>query len=643
MSGTESNTEYPHVFSPIEIGTMKLDHRIVVPTHSGFFPPSYWMAQLDGGAQWIGGSSAFVGEGLIPGFEPHGVGASSMSILRIPEMAAMYGYLIEAAHARNGYMTVQLVAGGGSVGPSLASSSYTDNRITHVLTPDAIEALVREYGESAAMAADIGADVVELNAAHDCVPQWFLSPRTNRRSDGYGGSRDGRLRLVREIIASIRGHLTRPTTVGIRLIMDEMIEGGYTLEDCAWYVSALTADGGLDYISLDVGNSWGSPSYLPEREHEVAQWAPLCGRVKAETDLPVIYTGRVLTPEAAESVIAGGHADLVGVVRAMIADPEFVNKARAGRATAIRPCVGGNDCIHRGLANVPFACTSNPAAGRDETTAAPLAPVTEPRRILVVGGGPAGLEVAGIAAQRGHRVELWERGDRLGGQLAIAARGSAHTAFSDWIDWQQRRLADLGVEVALNRTATADDVVAAGADAVVVATGVTPRRPDVAGIDLPFVVEGTDVLRGTASVGKRVALIVQDDYIAPWTIALHIASLGADVTAFYQTPQPAPLVGRYTIGGLFDRVDSAGIEMRGMLRLTGIAERELRFAHVYSHRPVAFDGFDTVVLACGGDPNDGLYHELEGRVPVRHLLGDAWAPRKMLDATHEAIELAAVL
>jgi NADPH-dependent 2,4-dienoyl-CoA reductase/sulfur reductase-like enzyme len=352
------------------------------------------------------------------------------------------------------------------------------------------------------------------------------------------------------------------------------------------------------------------------------------------TDKPVIYCGRVTRPEHAARIVAAGEADLVGVVRATIADPEFVSKARTG-AAPIRPCIGLNDCIHRKLVEgLEYACGANADFGR-EGTGRP-ARTRHPRRILVLGGGPGGTEAAALCAEQGHDVTLWERDTALGGALARAARLRGNRRYADWIAWQAGRLERAGVTVHLGRDATADTVLAEGADLVVVATGAAPRVPSIPGVDGPHVATAIDVLEGRFSPGRRVALVVEDDGPAPPTVADHLAGLGHEVTMVFPTPGPSPLVGKYSLGSMLRRLDEGGVVLVAQTAVVGIEGTELAVANSFSGRHGRLGPFDSVVLACGGVPRDELYHQLRSRHPDVRLLGDAYAPRRMVFATRQA-------
>jgi 2,4-dienoyl-CoA reductase-like NADH-dependent reductase (Old Yellow Enzyme family)/thioredoxin reductase len=652
---TMTSTDLPLSFRPIRVGTMSLDHRLVVPPHSGgsgrlLESPeqferhcAYWVSKVDGGMQWVGGGPTFVRNPLIPGFDPTGVGSNGPGLFRHPMFVERMGGLLDAIHDAGGFASVQMVLQGGMpVAPSSTLSGYNDHRVPHPLSLDEIAWLVREYGESAALAAEAGADAIELHANHDDLLQWFLSPLTNRRDDGHGGSFENRRRFLREVVEAIREHVARPITLGLRLCMDELIEGGYGVDVCQALVSAFTAEGTVDYFSLDMGSNWGTVSYIPPGFHDEGEWAALSGRVKEATHLPVVYVGRVVQPATAEQILAAGQADLVGLARATIADAQLVSKARLGTITTIRPCIGVNDCIDRRVVDgIEFACAANPRAGKEHEGDPPR--VDSPSSVLVVGGGPAGSELAGLAAERGHKVTLWERDDHLGGQLAVAALARMNLRYADWIRWQEGRLERAGVEVTLGFEATADDVLAANADVVVVATGARPRRPDVPGLDAPFVVGAADVLTGQAKPGHHVVVVSEDDRAAPLAIADHLAGAGHRVTLVYQTTAPSPLVGKYTIGAILARLDADGVALVPTTRLVGVEPGVVHLAHTYSGRRWSIDSVDTVVLACGAVAEDRLFHEVRSKRPNVHVLGDAYAPRRLAFATRQAWRLAWLL
>jgi 2,4-dienoyl-CoA reductase-like NADH-dependent reductase (Old Yellow Enzyme family) len=639
-------------FTPIQVGTMHLPRRLVVSSHSGgggsllgteeLFERhcAYWTARLRGGAAWVGGGPAFVANPLIPGFEPTGVGSNGPGLFRAPNFVERLGRFMARLHAVGGRGSVQFVQQGGMPSaPSATLSGYADHRIPHALDQGQIAWVVREYGESAALAAEGQADALELHANHDDVLQWFLSPLTNHRTDAYGGSEENRRRLLREVVESMRTRVNRPITIGLRLCIDEMIDGGRTVADCQELVAAFTSDGTVDYFSLDVGDNWGRVSYIPPGVYDEAQWAPLCGQVKQATHLPVVYVGRVTSVATAERVITAGQADLVGFTRALIADPALIEKTAAGRSDEVRPCIALQECIDRRVVeNLPFACGVNPRAGREDEPQAGTA--ADRLAVLVVGGGPAGTEFAAQMAERGHRVQLWEQSVELGGQLAIAARLRLNAQYGGWIRWQQARLAGAGVTVQLGRLADADSVLDTDADIVAIATGARSRRPDVDGIDLPHLLSATDVATRAAPVGRRVLVVSEDDRLAPLAVADQLAGDGHEVTLAYQSLGPSPLVGKYTIGAVLARLDENGVRVLPMSRLVSVEPSRVTLAHVYSGRRFELDDFDSIVLACGSVSVDDLYLDVKDRHPRVHLLGDAFAPRRMVFATRQAYELA---
>ncbi len=652
-----SAEELPAVFSPIRVGTLSLDHRLVVPPHGGGngnllgtdaeFEQhcALWLSKATGGMQWLGGGPNFVKNPLPVGFEPTGVGAHGPGFFRNALYPERIGEFARRIHAAGAFVSVQMVQQGGMPnGPSATFSGYADHRIAHALDLDEVRGLVREYGESAAIAVDAGVDAIEIHANHDDVVQWFLSPATNLRTDAYGGSFDNRRRFLREIAESIRTLSPRPFTFGLRLNLDEMIDGGYGIDGCQRLVEAFTADGTVDYFSFDVSGNWDAPSYIPIPWYDDAQWAELCGRAKEATHLPVVYAGRVTSPEQAEAILVAGHADLVATARASMADPALVNKARGIDASPIRPCIGLNECIHRRLVDgLKYACGVSTTFAREHELADTQVRTANPRSILVIGGGPGGTEFAALCAEQGHTAQLWERSEAIGGAIAVAALARGNATYRRWIDWQADRLTHAGVDVHLGRTATADDVIATSADVVLVATGATPRIPPIPGVEAAHVHTAAAALHATATLGHRVVVIAEDDGPAPLSVSDHLAGLGHQVTLVFQSTAPAPLVGKYSNGGMLARLIDGGVVFVPMARAIGITDSEVQLASTYGQRRWSLGPIDSVVLCTGATPDDSLHRELKGRHGNVHILGDAFAPRRMVFATRQAFELSRTL
>lgn len=646
---------FPHVFSPIQVGTMALRNRIMLPPHASAIGnlwgsaddaarhTAYWEARARDGASWIDGVRGRVQNRLIPGFEPHGYGAETRGNYRLPNFVERVQQFVTTMHAAGATVTSQLtVIGGVPHAPSAQLSSPLYNFRPHVLSHEDIAWYVEEYRFSARQARLARLDGIELHLNHDDLLEWFLSPYTNLREDEYGGSLENRARFAVQALTAVRDEIGSAMTLGVRLNMREEVPGGYDTADGIVIAQYLEATGLIDFLHVVIGSPWGDPSYIQPQHYEPAQWSSLAGDIRKAVSLPIVYTGRVNSIQVAEQVLADGHADVVGIARAYIAEPQILTKARTGRLDEIRPCVGGNDCINRAyVEGLPFGCAVNPHAAKEVDE--PRGSVAHPRSLLVVGGGPAGMELAALAAESGHSVELWDAAEHLGGQLRVATKAPSYTQYERYLDWQTRRLSRLGVAVTLGRRADVETVVAAGADVVAVATGATPHRPAIPGVDGGSVSEIRDVLQGNATVGSRVVVVAQDDHLAPLSLADFLSERGHDVTLVYATTQPAQLLGRYILGGILGRLHKRNVAFRLMEEVIAVTAAGIRVRNVYSRQTEDLTGFDSVVLSCGGDSDAGLYEALRPRLPEVHVLGDAFAPRRLVFATRQAYALAQTL
>lgn len=639
------------LFSPITIGTMRLRNRVMSPPHTSAIGSiygteadaernmAYWDVRAKAGVSWIdipGRMRNF----FITGFEPSGISAETLGWFRLPNYIERVGAFVKRMGAHGAYVTQQMtMLGAFPHAPSSTMSAPIGNAHPHVLTVEEIRAFVGEYRYAAERAAAAGVAGIELHFNHDDLLEWFLSPLTNRRDDEYGGSFENRSRFPREIIAAIRSAVGRDMTVGVRMNVEEPMPGGYDLDGGIAIARMFEDTGHVDFIHAVAGTPWGNPSYIQSHFYKPGSWAPLAGAIKRAVSIPVVYTGLVNSPEVAEDILSNGHADVVGMARAMAADGELLSKARDGRAIDIRPCVGGNECINRRYVDgLPFGCSVNPHTSKEMDGPWPMAKTG--RRLLVVGGGPAGMELAALAAESGHTVTLWDAQETLGGLLNLATRAPTFDRYGDYIGWQTRRLEKLGIEIVLGKTATAADVLAAQADSVAIATGTRGARPDIPTSDDAEVMEARDVLSGAAKPGKRVLIVARDDHMPPLALADFLSLAGHQVTMVYGTPSAAILLGRYIIGAPLGRLDERGVEIKTLQEVVAIRGGEVDLRNVYSGTVRPLGGIDTVVLSCGGVSETTLFDAVRHKRSDVHVLGDAYAPRRMVFATRQAYALA---
>lgn len=470
---------YPHVFSPLDIGKLTLANRIVRTAHTTHQPltggesnlTDYHLARARGGV-----ALSILGASSVHPSAPMEIASHLDSV--IPQ----YRALMSALEPYPMKVMQQLWHGGSAGhqnalgGPAWAASAIPNpmrGSTPIPMTQMMIDEMVAGFAAAAGRAKRGGLHGVELHAGHNYLIAQFLSPLTNRRSDDYGGSVENRLRFLREILIAVRAEVGDDFAVGVRISGDEAVPGG--LDPAAAGDVALAVQEHVDFVDVGYGGY-----YRFDQMMATGDGAPLGYELESSTavtrrlSVPTIVTGRIMTIEHAERIIREGGSDMVSMVRALIADPDLVEKSREGLEEQIRPCIGTNEgCVASRRGN--FGCVVNPGAGREGMLATAPRSVDEPRRVLIGGGGPAGLETARMAALRGHSVTLLELTGRLGGQVAIAASAPNRADFGSHVHWLEAEVRRLGVDVRLKTPLEPDIVAAMDPDEVVVATGSAPR------------------------------------------------------------------------------------------------------------------------------------------------------------------------
>ena len=596
-----------------------------------------------GGAGWIGSETWVLPTPLPPGRGDEilpGTGAVAFAVYEHPEFVPRVRAFTDAVHEAGAVAVMQLTHLQSLMCPSPASMTLNMDTIPHALDEEEILRILQTYADASEKFRDAGADAVEIHCAHEALPQWFLSPSTNLREDRWGGSEENRIRFVVEAARGIRARVGHDIAVGLRLCADEYREGGYDLADIKRMAAAICGAVDIDYLSVDVGSTYGRPSYISPVHVPVAAFASHAAAIKKIVDVPVLYAGRVNDPEIASGLVESGQVDLVGMTRALIADPEMPRKVREGRTAEIRKCIGCNTCIGKVVhaeVKTPL-CAVNPMVGHELEWTDDPAPSA--RKVIVVGGGPAGLEAARVAAIRGHRVTLIEAGDALGGAMRLAAAVPGRAAFLDFPAFLEGALERLGVEVRRGRRAGAAEILAENPDVVLVATGAVPRRAGIGGAD---VVDFAQVLGREVEVGEHVVIVSEDDHMITPGVADYLASLGKHVEILHKWLMPGSQIDRYTLGEVFHRLYAGGVVIHPSARLRAFEDRCVRTTNAHTGAEGAIEDVDTLVLSLGAQSDDGLYHELKGKVAELHRIGSAFAPRGIAEATQHGAAVARLI
>ncbi len=498
---------------------------------------------------------------------------------------------------------------------------------------------------------------MELQCSHSSIVRQFLSRNTNHRADQYGGSLENRARLLREIIAAIRNEVGRDYVISVRLCGDELIRDGITLDEAVAVARLLEHDGQIDLINTSIGTATQT-LYMIEASMRVrpdyALFIP--SALRKAVRLPVIGVGRIKDPIQAERILNEGHADLVGIVRGQIADPEFARKARENRVDDIRLCLSCNqECVGRMGLNRWMGCIETPATGQEKKYGAgTLQRVETPKRVTVVGGGPAGLKAAAVAARRGHRVTLLEKESRLGGQVVWAVRVANRAEFGDIVRNLLREVEQLGVEVKTGVVATAESVLADKPEAVIVATGSIAHRAAIPGGDGPGVADVVDILSGRIKPGRRVLIVDRLGFHEATSVAEVLAEQGCEVEVVTPTLYVGQDLGvTLDLENWYRQARRLGIRCTPNHSVLSIDNGAVTALHNYSGQMVTFPPVDTVVLAIHRQADDSLYHQLKAeraraeslllqvrevdeemyqtlksRVPALYRIGDCVAPRR---------------
>ncbi|MCD9568611.1 FAD-dependent oxidoreductase [Pseudomonas protegens] len=643
---------FPHLFAPLQIRGKRLKNRIMSSGHDTSMPTdnlvneqliAYHRARAEGGVGLIVLQVAGV----------HDSARYTSHVLMATDDACIDGYrrLAETCHAHGTVVLSQIFHPGreimesadGLLAVAYAPSAVPNERfrvMPRALDQDMIDEIIQGYADAARRLHQAGLDGVELVASHGYLPAQFINPRVNRRSDGYNGELEQRLRFIREILDAMRASTDAEFIIGLRISADERDPEGLTEDESLAAVQLL--QGQLDYVHIVAGTSaslGGAVHIVPPMAVEAAYLAREAGTFKAQLSIPLFVTGRINQPQEAEAIIAKGQADVCGMTRALICDPQMPNKSERGHSDDVRACIACNQaCIghfHKGL---PISCIQHPETGRELLYGQPK-PSARGKRILVVGGGPAGMKAAAVAAQRGHHVTLYEASAQLGGQVLLAQLLPRRSEFGGASTNLQREMQLAGVEVLRNTRVDRALIEREQPDHVIIATGAQPYWPNFErGGDLQ-VVDAWQVLRDEVQLGRSV--VVADwrcDWIGPG-IAERLVRAGHQVQLAVNGTHCGESLPLYVRDQLAGELHKLAIPIIPYARLYGCDDSTVYLQHTASGEPMLLENVDSLVLCQGHQSVDDLGQQLKGLVPFQRI-GDCLAPRTVEEAIHEGLKVA---
>ncbi|MFJ9626826.1 FAD-dependent oxidoreductase [Streptomyces sp. NPDC101175] len=670
-------SRYPHLLKPLDLGFTTLPNRVLMGSmHIGLEEAERGFERMAEfyAARARGGVGLIVTGGIAPNEagRPYEGGAK----LTTDAEAEQHAGITAAVHREGGRIALQILHFGryayhqDLVAPSALQAPISPFR-PRALTDDEVEQTIEDYVRTARLARRAGYDGVEIMGSEGYLINEFIAAPTNHRTDRWGGSYENRTRFPVEIVRRVREAVGEDFVIVYRLSMLDLVPGGSTLDEVVGLAKAVEAAGAT---IINTGIGWHEariPTIATSVPRGAYTW--VTKKLMGAVSVPLVTTNRINTPELAEQLLADGYADMVSMARPMLADPDFVAKAAAGRSDAINTCIGCNQaCLDHTFSGKITSCLVNPRACHE--TELVLSATRLSKRVAVVGAGPAGLASAVTAAERGHRVTLYDAASEIGGQLNVARQVPGKQEFDETLRYFRTRLAEHGVDVRLNTPVTAGDL--ADYDEIVVATGVTPRTPDIPGVDHPSVVGYLDVLRDRVPVGERVAILGAggigfdvaefltdggdkaaedpETYFRAWGVDMDYAAPGG-LTA---PERPAPprsvhlLQRKETkvgagLGKTTGWIHRAELKHRGVTMVPGVRYDLIDDAglHVTVGGESTVLPVDTIVLCTGQEPRRDLYDQLAAAGRSVHLIGgaDVAAELDAKRAIKQGTEVAAAL
>jgi 2,4-dienoyl-CoA reductase-like NADH-dependent reductase (Old Yellow Enzyme family)/thioredoxin reductase len=645
---------YPHLFTPLTLGSVLLKNRLAMSqmtmnyaTEEGFVTEKLIRHYAE---RAKGGVGLILVEGTF--FTPEGRGYKNQLGLCSREQVKGLRQLTDAVHGvadapkifiqihHAGWRSSSKVSGLPPVGPS-ALAPYPGAEVARPLSREEIQELVEAHIAAAAMAKDAGFDGVDFHCAHGYLIPSFFSPLSNRRSDRYGGDLSGRTRFLAEIIRGTKERLGRDFPVTIKISGDEYIAEGLGLEEML-EIARVAEESGIDGLLVSAGTVGGKKAEDLSQAHKVLRTlpmmthpgclVPLAAAMKRVLRIPVMTVGRINHPALAEDIIAKGQADLVAIGRALLADPYFPSKAFAGKEEEIRPCIACNEgCYKRIFQQLDIRCSVNPALGREEGISCP--PSSSPKRVAVVGGGPAGMEAAHAARERGHDVLLLESGEELGGQLNLASLPPGRKEIDRFGQFLKNRLQRSGVSILKGEKASAALLQPRAPEVIILATGAHPRKISIRGLEKERMISAWDVLRGGEDIREPV-LILGAGLVGCETADL-LSETGRKVIMAEILPEIASGQDADTKAYFTLRFKKNGVEV-----LTGAELRSVegKWAILQRGPEELRARVGTVVCAVGAEPNDDLMKELVSSGLKVIKVGDCVQPRTILEAVREGFQ-----